>query len=173
MIAQAEVPGPVLLALAAHAATAVYTLLVDPTPADKCTPEILSAAEAISPNRVEASALVGRTDDSPMTPLLAAEDLLRSGVRRVLVKMGESGTLLADESGTRQIPTIGVTARDETGAGDVFLAALAVWRSEGHTWEEAVRFANAASALSVAVDGLELPDRPDVETARSKLDPLG
>ncbi|MEZ5194335.1 MAG: PfkB family carbohydrate kinase, partial [Nocardioides sp.] len=53
-------------------------------------------------------------------------------------------------------------AVDETGAGDVFLAALAVSRLEGHGWEAATRFANAASALSVSRVGLALPDREEV-----------
>lgn len=170
VIAQAEVPGEVLRALARHVATTDLTLLLDPTPADHCTPEVLAVAEAITPNRAEASALVGRSDETPLTPELAAQDLLRAGVRRVLVKMGEAGTLLADRSATTRIPTVRVTTKDETGAGDVFLAALAVRRAEGADWEPAVRFANAAAALSVVGDGLVLPGRPAVEETAATID---
>ena len=67
--------------------------------------------------------------------------------------------------GLARVPTLSVEAVDETGAGDVFLAALAVRRCDGADWRSAVRFANAASALSVADRGLLLPDRAAVEQA--------
>ena len=67
------------------------------------------------------------------------------------------------------MPTLRVDAVDETGAGDVFLAALAVSRIEGADWEAATRFANAASALSVAASGLVLPSRHDVDEATSSV----
>lgn len=169
VVTQAEAPPSVLASLASWKASTACTLLLDPTPADRCTPELLAAADAISPNRSEASALVGRSDDSPVTPGLAAADLLRAGVRRVLVKVGELGTLLTDTSGSRRVPTLTVTAKDETGAGDVFLAALAVRLAEDADWIEAVRFANAASALSVAELGLALPARAAVEVAARRI----
>jgi sugar/nucleoside kinase (ribokinase family) len=77
--------------------------------------------------------------------------------------------VLVDDDGASNIPTVEITPIDETGAGDVFIAALAVRRSEGATWPDAVRFANAASALSVAHQGLLLPDRAAVDSAASSL----
>jgi sugar/nucleoside kinase (ribokinase family) len=83
----------------------------------------------------------------------------------VVVKTGATGAVFADENGVERIPTLTIEPRDETGAGDVFIAALAVRRAEGAGWAEAVRFANVASALSVADDGLLLPTRHAVDSA--------
>ena len=76
---------------------------------------------------------------------------------------------MGDDTGMTEIPTIGIEPTDETGAGDAFLAALAARRLEGADWVEAVRFANVAAALSVAANGLHLPERREVELAEEGL----
>ena len=58
---------------------------------------------------------------------------------------------------------------DETGAGDVFMAALAVRRAQGADWVDAARYANTAAALSVAGAGLTLPTAAEVDAAVSEL----
>jgi sugar/nucleoside kinase (ribokinase family) len=127
---------------------------------------MMRAAEVITPDRAEAAALTGRADTSELWPAIAADELLRAaGARRVVVKTGGTGAVFADADGVVQVPTLSIEPRDETGAGDVFIAALAVRRSEGAGWHESVRFANIASALSVADDGLLLPTREAIEAA--------
>ncbi len=79
---------------------------------------------------------------------------------------------MADDRGVFQVPTLAVDAGDETGAGDVFLATLAVGRLEGADWDQATRFANAASALSFASTGLTLPGRSDVDDALSRIEDI-
>lgn len=165
VLTQAEIPPPVLASLAARTAASGVTLFLDPTPPERVDAVALAAADVITPDRGEAAALAGRTDRSELWPALAALDLRAAGARTVVVKTGATGAMLADARGVRQIPTLAITPQDETGAGDVFIAALAVRRSEGAGWDEAVRFANAASALSVASSGLLLPDRAAVERA--------
>jgi len=170
IIAQAEIPREALAELAAFSTRIGNGLFLDPAPPNRVTRDLIAVAEVITPNRLEAAAMVGRTDDSPLTPALAARDLLELGARRVLVKTGESGALLADNEGEMlQVPTLSIAPVNETGAGDVFLAALAVKRSEGADWVDAVRFANTASALSVAGVGLALPARSDVDAAIDRL----
>lgn len=165
VVAQAEIPRTVMTALADHVTADGALLYLDPTPPEDLDASTLSAADVITPDRAEAAALAGRSDSSEVWPALAAEELRRAGARRVVVKTGSTGAVLADEDGARRIPTLAVEPVDETGAGDVFLAALAVRRTEGATWDDAVRFANVASALSVADRGLLLPDRQSVERA--------
>ena len=169
VIAQAELPPQAIGELARHTNSTGATLFLDPTPPDRVTGELLAAAEVITPSHAEAAALVGRADHSPLSPALAASDLLRSGARRVLIKLGELGALLAEGERTELIPTLSIVPEDETGAGDVFLAALAVRRSERAAWSEATLFANAASAMSVAATGLKLPDRAEVDAALTQL----
>ena len=170
VIAQAEVPSTALGLLASFVTAAGTPLFLDPTPPDRVHRTVLEAAAVITPDLNEAAQLVGRANTSRLWPELAARELLELGAARVVIKTGESGAVLADESEVRQVPTLAIDAGDETGAGDVFLAALAVARTEGAGWEGATRFANAASALSVAATGLMLPDREAVAEALRHLD---
>ncbi len=165
VVVQAEIPPTVFGALAQYAQTHDLRLFLDPAPPERVHVAALRAAEVVTPNRVEAAALVGRSDTSEIWPSIAAAELRAAGARTVVVKTGATGAVLADERGVERISTLTIDPQDETGAGDVFIAALAVRRSEGAGWSESVRFANAASALSVADSGLLLPDRSSVDTA--------
>ncbi len=170
VIAQAEVPQAALEQLARFTRRTGTPLFLDPSPPDRVDRDLITAAEVITPDLREAALLVGRSNTSALWPELAARELRALGAARVIIKTGATGALLANDVVTCQIPTLGVQVGDETGAGDVFLAALAVARSEGVAWEQATRFANAASALSVASTGLMLPDRASVDAALVGLD---
>jgi ribokinase len=63
------------------------------------------------------------------------------------------------------VPGFPVEAVDTTGAGDVFNGALAVALAEGSDAIDAVRFANAAAALSVTKLGAQpsAPARAETE----------
>ena len=55
----------------------------------------------------------------------------------------------------RSQPGLSVTAVDTVGAGDCFVGSLACALSEGLEIEAALRFANAAAALSVTRPGAQ------------------
>jgi ribokinase len=165
VIAQAEVPGATIAMVAGYCSANGAQFYLDPAPPEDVDPAVLRIADVVTPDRAEAAALVGRADTSEVWPAIAAEELHRAGPRTVVVKTGATGAVLVDGWGTRQIPTLAIEPENETGAGDVFMAALAVRRAEGAGWDDAVRFANAASALSVAHASLLLPDRDAVEAA--------
>lgn len=165
VVTPAEVPPDTLAKLADHTASSGAAMFLDPTPPGRVTEELITKAEVITPNRLEAAALVGRSDTSPIWPALAAGELLEAGARRVLIKLGADGAILAGPDETMEIPTVEVEAVDETGAGDVFLATLAVGRSEGLDWVAATTLANVASALSLSRQGLYLPDRAELDAA--------
>lgn len=165
VVVQAEVPTHVLDGMVRWANERAKPLYVDPTPPEKVDRVAIVGAEAITPDLEEAALLTGRTLTSQLSPILAAEDLRRVGARRALVKCGPAGVIVADDDRLVRVPTLMVDAVDETGAGDVFLAALAVHRAQGADWIEAARFANVAAALSVSQSGLSLPTGADVLAA--------
>jgi len=104
-------------------------------------------------------------------PILAAHDLASIGIRRAVLKLGPAGALFVDDGVTTSIPTHAVEAVDETGAGDVFVATLAVERASGVGWIDAIRFANAAAAVSVSRNGLAMPSIADIEAVVEMIGP--
>ena len=170
IITQAEIPTAALDRLATHAVRTHTPFFLDPTPPDRVSRQLLASTEVITPDMSEAALLTGRNHTSQLWPELAARELLDAGAATVIVKTDEAGALLADERGVVQIATLPVDPGDETGAGDVFLAALAVRRLEGAGWETATRFANAASTLSFSHTGLTLPAREQVDRTVAEID---
>jgi len=73
--------------------------------------------------------------------------------------------MLADANGQRLVPGFKVKTVDSTAAGDIFNGALSVALAEGKAVFDAVRFANAAAALSVTRLGAQpsAPSRADIE----------
>jgi ribokinase len=93
------------------------------------------------------------------------------GVRRSIVKLGPVGALFSADGAITSIPTAAVDAVDETGAGDVFVAALAVRRAAGADWVDAITFSNAAAAVSISESGLALPRFDDVSVVATTIGP--
>jgi ribokinase len=82
----------------------------------------------------------------------------------VIIKLGDHGCLFYDGVTHGHVPGFAVDAKDTTAAGDTFNAALAVALAEGTALEPALRFANAAAAISVTRLGAQAsaPSRPEV-----------
>jgi ribokinase len=78
--------------------------------------------------------------------------------------MGSRGAYVADSSGGRLYEAVRVTAVDTVAAGDAFNGALAVALSEGHPFDEAMRWAIAGGALAVTQPGAQaaMPDRSNL-----------
>jgi ribokinase len=144
LLAQLETPLETVEAAFAYAARIGATTILDPAPARKLPPSLIANASLITPNQIEAGVL----------------DLAAMGARMVL-KLGAMGSLY---SGLR-VAAFPVAAVDTTAAGDVFNGALSVALAEGRPMGEAMRFANAAAAVSVTRRGAQnsAPDRADVE----------
>lgn len=83
-----------------------------------------------------------------------------------MLTMEKKGALIATKSGVELIPGFVVKAIDTIAAGDVFNGALAVALTEGRSLSQAVRFANAAAAISVTCRGAQpsAPKRRSIET---------
>ncbi|HBC86656.1 MAG TPA: ribokinase [Lentisphaeria bacterium] len=116
-------------------------------------------------NEVEAAALLGIKNVADGKEGKAAESLLKKGPSFVIITLGSKGAVIASEDGIRQVPAFKVKPVDTTAAGDTFCGALAVGLVEGMELDEAVRFASAASAISVTRMGAQpsIPFRREIE----------
>lgn len=117
-------------------------------------------ANILKTSAEDCAALIGLDD-----PVKIARHFLDIGSRAVVVTLGRDGVLLATAEAQERVAGYPVDAVDATGAGDAFTGALLAELSRGAGLRAAVRFANAAAALSTLGYGAiaPLPHRNDVE----------
>jgi ribokinase len=84
----------------------------------------------------------------------------------VLITLGARGVFASVDGSSELVPGFRIEAVDTTAAGDVFNGSLAVALVEGQSPRDAVRFANAAAALSATRMGAQAsaPSRAEIET---------
>ena len=91
----------------------------------------------------------------------------------MVLKLGKDGSIIDDGHGRKPVAALQVEAVDATGAGDCFAGSLLARRCKGDSWEDAVRYANVAAALSTlgygAVEACPARSRSG-ETVGSALD---
>jgi ribokinase len=144
------------------------TCILDPAPARALPKEILELVDIATPNENEACVLAG----VPPKRVNAAEAIALGqkirdlGVRAVVGKLGDQGCVYCGPDGTLSAPPFAMHAVDSTAAGDTFNAALAVSLAEGAEMQDALRFANAAAAISVTRAGAQTsaPARAEVDS---------
>ncbi len=94
-----------------------------------------------------------------------AAAILAKGAEAVVLKLGEQGCFYRGPDGVIATPGFSVAAVDTTAAGDAFNAALAVALAENMPMRRALRFANAAAAISVTRHGAQssAPSRKETD----------
>jgi ribokinase len=141
--------------------------ILDPAPAAPLSLELLASVDILTPNETEASLLLGlppaRVSMSDAAAL--AHALRERGPKAVLLKLGDQGCYYCDAEIELFSAAFPAAAKDTTAAGDTFNAALAVALAEDRSVEEALRFANAAAAISVTRMGAQasVPARAEVD----------
>ncbi|HZQ70765.1 MAG TPA: ribokinase [Terriglobales bacterium] len=138
--------------------------ILNPAPARPVPASLLQSVDILTPNETEAAVLAGHKGQSARDPQQVARELIRLGVKTVIVTLGEKGALVVNASSSVHVPAIEVSAVDTTGAGDAFNAGLAAALAFGAPLEEAVRFAAVTGGLAVTREGVvpALPDRGEV-----------
>lgn len=165
LLTQLETPIATVLAAAAIAHKAGVLIILNPAPAQALPSELLRLVSVITPNETEAELLTGIQVKDEKSAARAAAKLHGFGVPTVLITLGSKGVFLDSGSTQKIIPAYKVRPVDTTAAGDVFNGALAVALAEGRELTEAVRFANAAAAISVTRFGAQpsAPKRREID----------
>jgi ribokinase len=126
----------------------VLTLL-NPAPAMPLPETLWPLVDVLTPNEGELLALAEATDIDT-----AAHTLLHRGVGAVVVTLGKRGcALFQHNTAPLHVPGHALQVVDTIGAGDTFTGALAAALARQTPWPEALRWANAAAALSTQAHG--------------------
>lgn len=148
------------------------TIILNPAPAPEGLPDdIWPMIDYITPNETEVMKLSNTECETQEEIEKAAKELLKKGVKNVLVTLGGEGSMLVTSENTTVYPSRKVKAVDTTAAGDCFNGAFAVALSEGKSVGDAILFANAASSIAVTRKGAQtaIPDRSETECALNEL----
>ena len=129
--------------------------ILNPAPAQSIDMGALEGLDYFVPNESEAEAITGAAVKTTEDAKRCAEQLVQSGVRRVIITLGANGSLLASRDGTEHVSPFAVQSIDSTGAGDAFIGSFAVFLGEGVKEMEAVRRANLYAALSTTGVGTQ------------------
>jgi ribokinase len=139
--------------------------ILNPAPVRPLPPSVLQLIDVLTPNQVEAKVLTGRSPDAAIEAEELARDLIRSGVKQVVMTLGERGALIVTSSSSTHVPAVPMSAVDTTGAGDAFNAGLATALASGASLEAAVQFAVVTGGLAVTKEGV-IPSLPSCDEVR-------
>jgi ribokinase len=164
LVAQLETPLETVLAAARAARRVGARVILNPAPARELPDELLQLVTVLTPNEAEAARLAEMSNVEAHAPEEVATALLQRGVGAVAITLGAAGAYVATREYRELVAGHRVEVRDTTGAGDVFNGALAVALAERMPLSDAVRFANAAAAISVTRDGAQpaAPHRAEI-----------
>lgn len=114
--------------------------------------ETIAQCDLFLPSLDDAAIFTGLTD-----PDAIIDWCLRAGAPTVVLKLGKAGAVLATAQGRSAVPGRVVDAVDATGAGDCFAGSLLARLAAGDEMVAAVRYANAAAALTTTGFGAVAP----------------
>jgi ribokinase len=164
VLTQLEIPVATAQAALARGRACGAITILNPAPVRPLPSSVLRLVDILTPNQSEARVLTGRSPDAAVKPEELARELIRMGVKQVVLTLGEKGALIVTASSSILVPAIPMRAVDTTGAGDAFNAGLATALAYGASVEDAVRFAVVIGGLAVTKEGVipSLPNRDEV-----------
>ncbi len=165
-VTQFEIPLAVAETGLRLAKTLGVKTILNPAPAAQVDPTIWTYVDVVTPNESEAEALTGCKVTGPDDAAIAAQKFLDLGVGAVVITLGANGAFLMTSERSLHVPAVSAgQVVETTGAGDSFNGAMAAALAEGQGLEDAVRFGNAAAAISVTRPGTapSMPHRAEID----------
>ncbi len=142
-------------------------LLLNFSPVIDLAPSLFSKVSLVLINQREAELITGIKETDVLANLPKVVTLLKEkGFQKGVINIGKNGSYLFDQNMEKHIEGFKVEVLDTTAAGDAFCGNLVHKLVEGESYEESVRYANAAGAISVSRLGTlaSLPTKDEVET---------
>lgn len=172
LLVQLETPMKTVERVVQIAYDAGVRVILNPAPAQHLNDGLLKMVSVITPNAIETELLTNIKVTNETTAREASEVLLDKGIEYVVITLGARGVFMACRENQKMIPGFEVNVVDSTGAGDVFNGALVAGLNINMPFDEAIRFANAAGALSVTKLGAQpsAPTRDEIQIFLKKRD---
>lgn len=148
--------------------------ILNPAPIQKLDQQLLQDTDYLIANETEASFLIGSAVEhlSKDEALTIARQLQKNGSKKVIITLGEQGSVYLDQEKELFTPAYKVKAVDTTAAGDAFCGAFATAISENKPVEYALKFASAAGGLAATKAGAvpSLPTQQEILSMITSLD---
>jgi ribokinase len=156
LLMQLEIPIPVVGAAAELAQSMGIPVILDPAPAQDLPFPLYSNLDIITPNALEAEALVGFPVTDSASAQEAATKLQEHGVNTVMITLGKQGVYCAHGEESFFVPAFDIEPIiDTVAAGDAFNGGLAVALFGGMNLQRSIICGSAAGALTVTQAGAQ------------------
>ena len=146
-------------------------IILNPAPGAKLSENIIKKVNFLTPNETELAIITGMPTNNMEEIELASKKLIDLGTQNLIVTLGEKGCLLCNKNENKLFPAYPTTAVDTAGAGDCFNGVFATYYSKGYSIDEAIKYANLASSISVSRVGTvpSLPTLKEIEEKRKNV----
>lgn len=161
VVVQFEIPYPTVKRICEIADRNHVKVLLNAAPARKIDPDTLHKIDILVVNETEAEEISGMKLENLGVEAVLSK-LKDMGAKQVVLTLGKKGSFFKARESVLHVPAFEVEAVDSTAAGDIFCGALAVGLGKGYEWSKALKFASAASAISVTRLGAQ-PSIPTEE----------
>ena len=173
-LAQLETPIAEVAKFIHENKTAGKITILNPAPIQKLDQQLLQDTDYLIANETEASFLIGSAVEhlSKDEAVTIARQLQKNGSKKVIITLGEQGSVYLDQEKELFTPAYKVKAVDTTAAGDAFCGAFATAISENKPVEYALKFASAAGGLAATKAGAvpSLPTQQEILSMFTSLD---
>jgi ribokinase len=173
-LAQLETPIAEVAKFIHESKAAGKITILNPAPIQKLDQQLLQDTDYLIANETEASFLIGSAVEhlSKDEAVTIARQLQKNGSKKVIITLGEQGSVYLDQEKELFTPAYKVKAVDTTAAGDAFCGAFATAISENKPVEYALKFASAAGGLAATKAGAvpSLPTQQEILSMFTSLD---
>ena len=147
-LTQLELPKNVTLHCLKSAKESGCITILNPAPASEISKEFYDNIDFFTPNETEAEFYTGIKITNEKETKQAAEKLIKLGVKKVIITLGDKGLFYTDGKEEIYLKASSVKAIDTTGAGDAFNGGLAYGLSKEKNIKECLQLANKVAGLS-------------------------
>lgn len=161
LVLQQEINKDILEYILEKASKKQCKVLLNAAPCQHLSDKYLSLVDILIVNEIELEYLIGKEIKNEINLEYMLDYLLIKGIEQIIVTLGSKGSIFKDQHGAFHVPALSVAAKDTTAAGDAFIGAYVVAKTEGKSDYDSMNFATVVSAITVMGRGAQksIPNR--------------